>query len=239
MRAPRGARPGGGAPGGAGAAALGGPGVAASSGLAGMATSCRTREAPRRLPTDAGGGRGVGLRPSSDRLDTCPYTGREYERHRVHHPSAVSGGPDPHRRGLPPRRGDDVRLVREPDRALPQQDRRRRGRQRQPRDGGRDRPVRRRRRRARRDRRRDRGRRLRGPRFRARSRSRPRTGRAAAPPRPVPPRLPPPPPTRTRRSASGPARRASSGSRPPSRSRWLPGSWSSCSGRSCRGPWRS
>ncbi len=47
------------------------------------------------------------------------------------------------------------------------------------------------------------------------------------------------PTRRTRPSAPAPARRTSSGCRRRSRSQSPSGSWSSCSGRSCRGRWRS
>src|SRR5579862_1072961 len=92
------------------------------------------------------------------------YTPGEYDDTDSHGDRSGNRGGTRHGGGTrddrPLDRGHDLRVVRQPDRALPQEDAGRRGRGRQPRDRGRDDPVPARRRGHGRARRRDRGRRL-------------------------------------------------------------------------------
>ena len=118
-----------------------------------------------------------------------------------------------HRRGRLADRGDDLRIVCEPDRALPHPDPRRRGGVGQPRDRGRDDPLPAGCGQPCRPRRRDRGRRLRPQ---ARHRSPSRRGRADRPRRE--------PRRGGRRAGTRPACSWPSGPAP--RSRWRSGSWS-------------
>ena len=123
----------------------------------------RHRASVRTATTRSRAGGALGASASGRPLTPC-YTPGEYERQRPDRPHAA--GPavgSAARRGLVPRRRDDLRLVQQPDRAVPAQDRRRRGGERQPRDRGGHDPLPARDRRAWRARRGDREGGLRGP----------------------------------------------------------------------------